>query len=336
MVASSHHNNFNLLRLVFAVLVVYSHAYALLGLEEPIIWGRSLGNLSVHGFFVISGYLICQSYVRSQTLIAFSANRVLRILPGLIVALLVTGYIADFFGGFKENPVPYIANGPVWTLSWEVACYIMLAVLGLLGTLNRDNFSVFFAVSWLLFLLNISSESAPYLVVVPLVMMFLAGAFISLLESRINFSKMVLFSLLLLGLILKLSVAQAFYNWMASNIPFLWGPKISLEQIVRVGYMAAFPVLVIYLGKYTKPLFKLKDDISYGVYIYGWPIAQALVFVAVQRNWVLTPITYFLLTMLVLLPVAYLSWRLIEKPSMSLKKWFVGPSPLIKNGEKTS
>ena len=45
-------NNFNFLRILFASLVVFSHAYALLGFEEPVIFNRSLGNLSVHGFFL--------------------------------------------------------------------------------------------------------------------------------------------------------------------------------------------------------------------------------------------------------------------------------------------
>lgn len=125
-----HENNFNFLRLLFASLVVFSHSYALLGLEEPVFFGRSLGNLSVHGFFVISGYLICRSYVRSTSVAAFFINRILRIVPGLAIAMIVTKVAASWCEGFEHNPVPYIANGPVWTLTWEVVCYFGLAVLG--------------------------------------------------------------------------------------------------------------------------------------------------------------------------------------------------------------
>jgi len=336
MAVPSHHNNFNLLRLVFATLVVFSHAYALLGYEEPIIWGRSLGNLSVHGFFVISGYLICQSYLRSNTFVSFAANRVLRILPGLLVAMFATGLIASHFGGFKENPVPYIANGPVWTLTWEVVCYLMLAALGLLGTLNRDGFSVFFAVAWLLYLLNLSSDSAPFLVIAPLMMMFLAGMFISLVEAKMSFGKIAAWSSATLALLAFLPLPLAIYDWISNNIPFLWGPKVSFEQFVRIGYMVAFPAFVIYLGKYTKPLMNLKNDISYGVYIYGWPIAQAIVAVAAQYSIKLNVLSYFLITMAILAPIAFVSWKVIEKPSMSLKKWFDRPLPLTKSAEKTS
>lgn len=335
MAVPSHHNNFNLLRLVFATLVVFSHSYALLGYEEPLIWGRSLGNLSVHGFFVISGYLICQSYLRSNTFVSFAANRVLRILPGLLVAMFVTGLIAGQFEGFKENPVPYIANGPVWTLTWEVVCYLMLAVLGLLGTLNRDGFSVFFAVAWLLYLLNLSSDSAPFLVIAPLVMMFLAGMFIALVESRLSFGKLAAWSSATLVFFVFMPLPVATYEWISRNVPFLWGPKISFEQFVRIGYMAAFPAFVIYLGKYTRPLMNLKNDISYGVYIYGWPIAQALVAIAALYDLELNIVSYFLITMAILIPVAFISWKVIEKPSMSLKKWFDRPLPMEKSADKT-
>lgn len=101
-----HKNNFNFLRLLFASMVVFSHAYALLGHEEPTLWGRSLGNLAVHGFFAISGYLICQSYVRVPHFFSFAVNRFLRIAPALVVALLFTSEIAARCDAFKTNPVP--------------------------------------------------------------------------------------------------------------------------------------------------------------------------------------------------------------------------------------
>lgn len=242
----AHKNNFNFLRLLFASLVVFSHAYALLGQEEPTLWGRSLGNLSVHGFFVISGYLICQSYVRSPTLISFSINRLLRIGPGLVVAMIVTKLIADLCGGFKANPVPYIANGPVWTLTWEVACYFCLAILGLIGILQTTRIPSFFAAAWLAFLVNISSTSDSYLVIAPLAIMFLAGSFIAVMEREIDFQKIPLIGILGLAAITNYGVFQSVYGWIVAHIPFLWGPNVTAEQASRVIYMATFPLIVIY------------------------------------------------------------------------------------------
>lgn len=319
----AHKNNFNFLRLLFASLVVFSHAYALLGQEEPTLWGRSLGNLSVHGFFVISGYLICQSYVRSPTLISFSINRLLRIGPGLVVAMIVTKLIADLCGGFKANPVPYIANGPVWTLTWEVACYFCLAILGLIGILQTTRIPSFFAAAWLAFLVNISSTSDSYLVIAPLAIMFLAGSFIAVMEREIDFQKIPLIGILGLAAITNYGVFQSVYGWIVAHIPFLWGPNVTAEQASRVIYMATFPLIVIYIGKLARPVLNIENDVSYGVYIYGWPTAQALAYLAIQRQITLSPIAYFALTMALTLPIAFASWKLVEKPFLSLKRFFI-------------
>lgn len=323
MTPFSHKNNFNFLRLFFASLVVLSHAYALLGQEEPTLWGRSLGNLSVHGFFVISGYLICQSYVRSPTLISFTINRLLRIGPGLIIAIIVTKLVADLCGGFKANPVPYIANGPVWTLTWEVACYFGLAILGLVGALQSNNIPGFFATAWLVFLANISNTSDSYLVIAPLAMMFLAGSFIAVMENQIDFKKIPLIGILGLAAITNYGVFQSIYGWIVSHIPFLWGPTVTAEQVSRVIYLAIFPLVVIYIGKLKRPVVNIENDVSYGVYIYGWPTAQTLVYLAIQRQITLSPATYFALTMALTLPLAFASWKLVEKPCLSLKRLFI-------------
>ena len=322
MALTIHKNNFNLLRLLFASLVVYSHAYALLGQEEPTLWGRSLGNLSVHGFFVISGYLICQSYVRSPTIILFGINRLLRIGPGLVIALIITKFVADLCGGFKINPVPYIANGPVWTLTWEVICYFGLAVLGLLGALKSTSIPGFFAATWLVYLANISSVGDSYIVIAPLAMMFLFGSFIAVMEGRIDFKKFPLIGIFGLAIITNHDVFQHIYGWTVSHIPFLWGPTITAEQVSRVIYMVTFPLVLIYFGKHAKPIVNIENDVSYGIYIYGWPIAQTLVYFSIHQQITLSSTLYFALTMALTLPIAFVSWKFIEKPSLSLKRLF--------------
>jgi len=318
-----HRNNFNFLRLLFAILVVLSHAYALLGQEEPVFLGRSLGNLSVHGFFAISGYLICQSYIRSPTIVSFSINRLLRIAPGLVIAMIVTRFVAELCGGFKTNPVPYIANGPIWTLTWEFACYIALGALGVIGVLQRNNMPSFFAAAWLIFLVNISNTGDAYLVIAPLAMMFLSGAFIAVMEERVDFKKTTLASVIGLALVTNHVLFQKIYALTVLYIPFLWGPAVTAEQVSRVIYMLAFPLVVIYVGKHAKPTINIQNDISYGVYIYGWPVAQVLVYFAIQQQITLSPAVYFFLTMVLTLPMAFVSWKLIEKPSLSLKRFFV-------------
>jgi peptidoglycan/LPS O-acetylase OafA/YrhL len=62
--------------------------------------------------------------------------------------------------------------------------------------------------------------------------------------------------------------------------------------------------------------------VSYGAYVYGWPVTQVLVFAALKWALPLNPWLLFFATMLVTMPLAYLSWKLIEKPALGLKHRF--------------
>ena len=132
--ATKRENNFDALRLVFAIFVIFSHAYALVGKTEPVLLGRTLGNLGVHGFFVISGYLIVKSKLNSSSSF-YVISRALRILPGLVVALYIANLIGNLAHHFEHNPVPQITDGPVWTLPWEAICYLLVLVFGIIGGL---------------------------------------------------------------------------------------------------------------------------------------------------------------------------------------------------------
>lgn len=317
----THENNFNALRLLFATLVVFSHSFALLGYEEPVIWGRSLGNLSVHGFFALSGYLICQSYINSSSLLSFTVNRILRIAPAFIFAMFFSDLLVKLCNGYQNNPVPYISNGPIWTLTWEIVCYIALAILGLLGILKAAIVPSFFAAVWLIYLINISSASVTYVVIVPMALMFLVGAFIFLVEEQINFKKTGIAMTIVLLLIANSVFFQKIDTVIRSHIVFLWGTPLTFEQVNRIVYLVAFPVVVIFLGKHIKTVFVLKTDLSYGVYIYGWPIAQVIAYWSIKQHSQLNPLLYFFLTMLATIPLAYVSWKVIEKPALSLKQY---------------
>lgn len=88
-------NNFDFLRLIFASLVIVTHSYALLGLVENDLFMQisqvyPFSYIAVRGFFVISGYLIFQSLIRSGSLISYFWNRFLRLFPALIVVLFLT------------------------------------------------------------------------------------------------------------------------------------------------------------------------------------------------------------------------------------------------------
>ena len=170
---SSHAgNSFDTLRLIFAVLVIFSHSFDLgrgSDKREPLYvltHGQiTFGNVSVWAFFVISGFLIAQSWTRSPKPLKFMKRRVARIYPGFIVAALLTALIAvpiaadpatrrpiamgnfllqtlrlqvfDTSPVFVHNAWPNALNGSLWSVPFEFWCYIGILVLGVTGLLLR-------------------------------------------------------------------------------------------------------------------------------------------------------------------------------------------------------
>jgi peptidoglycan/LPS O-acetylase OafA/YrhL len=167
-------NNFDLLRLIGALMVLFAHSFDLLGQTEPLTRDYSWGDVGVIIFFSISGFLICRSWDYDPRLSAFAAKRVLRLLPGLVVALLLTTLIlgplvtvdplGEYFGDpltksyilnnatlqtqyalpgvFAHNVYPIAVNGSLWTLPLEAKAYLLLAVIGLVGFKLRARFLI--------------------------------------------------------------------------------------------------------------------------------------------------------------------------------------------------
>jgi peptidoglycan/LPS O-acetylase OafA/YrhL len=162
------HNNFNTLRLAMAILVLWSHCWALwYGAEsfEPlsiILNGTyNAGNIGVLAFFTISGFLITLSWQRSSGFRLYLAKRVARIVPGYFVAMLLCSLVVApllserAFGRFSGAETLGIAsnlllrgytvptpgfdgalNGSLWSIPFEFWCYIGVMVVGLLGLLR--------------------------------------------------------------------------------------------------------------------------------------------------------------------------------------------------------
>jgi len=162
----SRSNNFNLIRFISALLVLYSHHFILTNTHtnaEPFSnVGMTLGSIAVDIFFITSGLLITASYYSRASLLSFAHARVLRIYPALIVCVLFcilivgTAYttlsLSEYFsdpktfkflkrnslllndityalpGVFSENHVKNAINGSLWTLPYEVKMYAILPI----------------------------------------------------------------------------------------------------------------------------------------------------------------------------------------------------------------
>src|SRR5690349_3507824 len=113
-------NNFDAIRLAMALLVVWSHSFALHLGSEKAEWisvilngayGYGAGSLGVMAFFVISGFLIAQSWERSSSGRSYFEKRIRRIYPGFMVATSLCAFIiAPMFGGAFMNPALVVAG----------------------------------------------------------------------------------------------------------------------------------------------------------------------------------------------------------------------------------
>ena len=334
-----HDNNFNLIRVLAAVAVALSHSYLTVTGEpsmRPLITqtGFSLGYHAVNTFFVISGFLVARSWMRRSSIISFATARGLRIYPGIVISTLFVTFIvgtamttlpatayltspetyrylfltaslagpSDTLPGlFSGTPDPATVNGSLWTLRYEVICYVVLAAAGFLGILARPRLFAALAVT--------------------------LGAglvFMSLLPIAHD-NKMVLGHFVRFGLCFGLGVVAYQYR---SYIPIHWIGVVALVIVTSLAFdQAVYPFLLYVTTAYTTfwlayvpsgriRLFNKSGDYSYGIYIYAYPVQQTLI--SLEPN--LTPIQMFFATIAGSLPLAMASWHLVEHPSLRWKR----------------
>ncbi len=325
-------NGLNTVRLVLAAAVLLWHSYPLTGRDfraGPVTHqlAHLLADGPVDGFFAVSGFLIAGSWVRRPDLVAFLRSRALRIMPAYLVCLTVTAaviaplgllfghqhvglaaylrsattYVAsstglalvqfDIAGTPSSVPYPGAWNGSIWTLQWEVGCYLGVLLLGVLGLMRHRSTSVvvfLVASGWSgLVALGLVHGSAPT-ELGRLTMMFAAGMVLHAMRDRLPVTPA-----------LVAGASSAF-------VACLWLPDYRLPGALLLAYA------VIGLGAHLRaPRWRMPDDLSYGVYIYAFPVQQLLALTALVR----APLPVFALAAAVVtLPLAFASWFLVEKP----------------------
>lgn len=331
----SHSGTIDFARLALAVLVVYSHSFALLAggdQSEPLFrWTQgqiTWGGLAVDAFLILSGYLITASWTRSSSPGVFFRNRVLRIYPGFAVAIALgvllfapfstdasisadpakwllgtlnlRGYEPD--GVFPDVPFAGSLNGSVWSISYEFWCYFGTAMFGVLGWLTRRRLVLFvlassIAISIVVIQLELHLGGGILGVIfgdpwlwARLLPYYVAGWTFYLLRDRLPLS-------------LPLAVA-ALGALIIGAVCAPWG--------VALTFPIALAYLLVFATRHRKPRLTgvtRFGDLSYGVYLYAFPIQQLLVRHHVAR----TPLTLFAAATPLTLVAALLSWHLVEK-----------------------
>jgi peptidoglycan/LPS O-acetylase OafA/YrhL len=331
-------NNFDAIRLAAASLVIVSHAFPLSSGDnraEPLYrlsGGQStLGHLAVLVFFVVSGFLITRSFERSPNLADFARNRALRLLPALVCMvaamtlllgpLLTKLPLAEYFtdsrfasywlnvtlvttryslpGLFEANPFPRAVNGVLWTLRYEAFFYAVTAGLGVLGLLRGRVLVGLVAIALFVpWLGDVPGDS--YL---RMFRCYAAGSALCLYKDAVPLD-----GRLAAGALAACALAARLGGF---------------DEVFAVagGY------LVIYLA--FAPWLPLSGagrfgDFSYGLYIYGFPMQQAVAQVlGAGHGWALNLALGFPLA----LAFAILSWHGIEKRALRRKRRALHPVP---------
>lgn len=332
MLAEQQKNSFDLLRLFAAALVLYSHQHVLLGLAEPELFGwTTLGGVGVSIFFFLSGLLVWSSWARDPDLKRFFVRRSLRIFPALWLVVFVTVFLAGpvlsreppaaYFGStqtwqylstailsteyvlpgvFVDNPFAFIINGSLWTLRVEFLCYVSVAMIGCVA-LGRKN--------WLMALsLCVAVLAAAFGQLV------LGSRFVSHLEMVAFFWWGVVY-----GYVSERprSEYRGWALWLGLVfLAFLW---LGTRGAERAGVLVVAAVLVI-TAQHTPWGSRLTDrlgDLSYGMYIFAFPVQQIVVEHGRGRGW--TFATHLCLSFLVTSVLAYVSWHVLEKRVLFFK-----------------
>ncbi len=336
-----HSNNIGSLRFIGAFFVLFGHGYTLAGgagtIDPVSDWMRDhspfalgLPGLGVALFFALSGYLVTASFVRRGGLIDYSVARALRIYPALVVAvlfcaffveLLVTtlptlAYVSHFEtlrfalqnssllgihhtlpGVFSSQPWGNSVNGSLWTLPLELLMYAAVACAGVCGFFkSRLLFNALALVALLCFLFT---PAPPAFFASPAhfcpVLAFLFGALLFINRESVRFTRLGCFILLALCV---MSFKTDAYN------------AISL-------FSFTYFVLALGLSERTwLPAFDKHGDFSYGLYLYAFPLQQIAIYYVGGENVLLINTLAFSGAMC----LAVISWRLVEKPCLALKK----------------
>ncbi len=330
--------------------------------SEVFLGKTTLGTVAVYGFFGLSGYLITRSaernhvgrYLWQRFLRIFPAFWVCLIVTGFVFGLIVwihanpavfhrcglscyvreeggpLGYIAHNYSLritqstiARTLPLGYFRpawNGSLWTLFFEFLCYLLVGTLALIGLLRRRLMvAVIAALVWVAEIVVVSVPSLNHqfspsqhwdlMKMMTFVPIFLAGSLLHLYREKVPDSG-----------ILAAGCALVFLSGLVLPIGND-SPTFTLTSVDVTAVALVYPL--VWLGIHL-PFQRVgaRNDYSYGVYIYAYPVGQLLV-VWGAAKWGYWP--YALLSVAMVIPFAVASWWAIEKHALRLKTLRLSP-----------
>lgn len=330
-------------------MVVLGHMCHLIGIPPTQLMGQAVSTLAVKIFFVISGCLTATSYMRDRNIIRYFIRRLARLLPGLIgvvfFAVFIVGpiftslSISEYFsnsvawsyfkniifnvqyflpGVFSHNPYPNAINGSLWTLPVQMSLYVMLPII----------FTVFSKVDKVkvAIVLAVITEAANIIL-----SRFFPGTRWVIWGTDIV-SALTIMPYFFVGIIYTSSKVKKYLNLQLATGLVLVAAIIGMAP-AKSELMVFFilPYFVFSFALAEKPFFKkcfAKNDISYGMFLYGFVLQQMVVTLLMKYQ--LTLNVYFVICSIITIVFGVLSWFCIEKPCQVLGKKLLGKDK-IKN-----
>ena len=334
-----HATGFDYLRIGLAMSVVIWHSLETSYADGTSVrvWyqARCVVSLILPMFFALSGFLICGSLIRTKSVLVFLTHRALRLVPALFVEIILSALILGvllstfphevyfqskqfyqyflnivgdihFFlpGVFLTNPVPGIVNKSLWTIPYELECYISVVVIFVLGLAKRRLlFTGLVVLGIFANQLLIDFQQSPMLQNIGppgrlLLFSFLTGLLLFLWRDRVSLSRIGLGCALVASLLL------------------LSSPYTMLLAAIPVAYLTAW------LGMTTPKRIPLlmQGDYSYGLYLFAYPLQQTYSYLFPgERHWWLNAGWGIVLGLL----YAMFSWHCVEKQVLGRRKHIV-------------
>jgi peptidoglycan/LPS O-acetylase OafA/YrhL len=325
-------NNFDIIRHLAALIVIYQHCYFL----NPSWYCRAFG---VPVFFFLSGLLVSQSFEASSSAKNFVWKRFLRIYPAAIVVILICALVMgplitaftpdDYFksgilwkyissiallrvyfdlpGVFQHSPLDTSVNISLWTLPLEIKMYLFTLVWGLIKLKNKN----------------------AVLAIITLILIFIGLNFSDPIDTfsqqQLHFTNFKVSAYTSLGCLYLTGTLCYWYRHRIVVRPY-WlfvGAFLFLlfARFTFYGYLFDICIVMITLGfsvldfKWLRKITQ-KTDLSYGLYIYGFPVEQLFI------NYVYPYVNGFVLFVLIVSTtffLAFLSWNIIEKRPLQFK-----------------
>lgn len=345
-----HRNSFDMLRILAAAAVVFSHSLRLFAIgTDPTLTVFPRDDLSAFGvmvFFAVSGYLVSRSASRTKSIAKFARNRALRILPGLIACLLVTvlivGAIAttlpitSYFsnwqtyrywlnvllfplqtelpGVFLDNPRPGTVNGSLWTLSSEISAYVLVAIAFLYR--DRARTILLGLAAFLILYYALAKITGAYPLLYHMVEYDAEGHYFFLLYfNKVDASRLI--AVFMVGGLLNYAPPTIFrgrYVLLCVGLMALTAHTPIYEALV----ILVVPYATVTIGRkpFANSDFLRRYDLSYGIYLYHAPL--------MQLSWTLLhphlpPLGQLTCGILLTISVAAASWLIVERPALKAK-----------------